>query len=91
MPTFRSRKIDFSKIEPTLIDKRFLIPIKVKVWFQNRRMKWRHSKLETKSDKKRTHNIGTKECTGNTDPCDSSLNSDSCSSDDETEIDIEAE
>lgn len=63
----------------------------MKVWFQNRRMKWRHSKLETKVDKNRAHNIEAKECAENPDPCDSSLNSDSCSSDDETEIDIEAE
>lgn len=54
-------------------------------------MKWRHSKLEAKTDKKRTHNIEAKERAGNIDPCDSSLNSGSCSSDDETEIDIEAE
>lgn len=63
----------------------------MKVWFQNRRMKWRHSKLETKTDKNRTQNIDAKECTETPDPCDSSLNSDSCTSDDETEIDIEAE
>lgn len=54
-------------------------------------MKWRHSKLEAKTDKNRTLKIETKECNENPEPCDSSLNSDSCSSDDETEIDIEAE
>lgn len=69
----------------------FLI-IQVKVWFQNRRMKWRHAKLETKTDKNRTQKIEARECNENPDPCDSSVNSDdSGSSDDETEIDIEAE
>lgn len=63
----------------------------MKVWFQNRRMKWRHSKLEAKTEKNRTLKIETKECNENPEPCDSSLNSDSCSSDNETEIDIEAE
>lgn len=63
----------------------------MKVWFQNRRMKWRHTKFEAKSDKNRAQNAEAKESNGNLDPCDSSINSDSCSSDDETEIDIEAE
>lgn len=54
-------------------------------------MKWRHSKLETKADKNRTQKSEHAECNENPEQCDSSLNSESCSSDDETEIDIEAE
>lgn len=63
----------------------------MKVWFQNRRMKWRHSKLETKLDKSKTSKTEIKDEDETPDQCDSSLDSESCSSDDENEIDIEAE
>lgn len=61
----------------------------MKVWFQNRRMKWRHSKQESKLDKNKTVKTENKN-DENPDNCDSSIESDSCSSDDEHEIDIEA-
>lgn len=73
----------------------FLIYEKVKVWFQNRRMKWRHSRQESKGDKSRSTEPENKEENDDQDMpenhCGSSCESDSCTSDDENEIDIEAE
>lgn len=70
--------------------------LKVKVWFQNRRMKWRHSKQESKTDKNRTvkteiKNDDDEEEEDANIPVASSAESDSFSSEDENEIDIEAE
>lgn len=55
-------------------------------------MKWRHSRQETKADKSRGGKIENKDKDDEQDiACGSSAESDSCSSDDENEIDIEAE
>lgn len=53
-------------------------------------MKWRHSKQESKLDKNKTLKTEKKdeENPGN---CDSSIESDSCSSSDEHEIEIDIE
>lgn len=68
--------------------------LQVKVWFQNRRMKWRHSR-ETKIEKHRNAKLCTKQSTDNAALIDneSSLDSNSCSSSDEktSEIDVVAE
>lgn len=69
----------------------FVVLLKVKVWFQNRRMKWRHSKLESKSEKNRITKAENKDDDEHPDHCESSLESDTSSSDGENEIDIEAE
>lgn len=53
-------------------------------------MKWRHSKHEAKQDKNRTTKIEIKEEDDDMD-CGSSIESDSCGSSDDNEIDIEAE
>lgn len=65
----------------------------MKVWFQNRRMKWRHSKQESKTDKNRSAKTDSKDDDEEDPniPGASSAESDSFSSDDENEIDIEAE
>lgn len=62
------------------------------MWFQNRRMKWRHSRQETKSDKNRASKTENNEDNDDQDmACGSSAESDSCTTDDDNEIDIEAE
>lgn len=55
-------------------------------------MKWRHSRQETKMDKNCAGKTEDKNDDEDQDiPCGSSAESDSCTSDDENEIDIEAE
>lgn len=67
----------------------------VKVWFQNRRMKWRHSR-DTKTDKARSAKARpTDNASDNGDPAHSECSTDdetSCSSDEaNSDIDVVAE
>lgn len=71
------------------------IDLQVKVWFQNRRMKWRHSR-DTKSDKTRSAKVRSTDSTNdNVDRMHSESSTDdeiSCSSDEaNSEIDVVAE